>query len=49
MKYFLRLLSYSVRYRERFVLGLVFALLTAVLNGISLTALIPLFDSLGVV
>ncbi|EMY62868.1 ABC transporter ATP-binding protein [Leptospira terpstrae] len=47
MKYFLRLLSYSVRYRERFVLGLVFALLTAVLNGISLTALIPLFDSLG--
>ncbi|TGM52542.1 ABC transporter ATP-binding protein [Leptospira vanthielii] len=47
MKYFLRLLSYSVHYRERFVLGLVFALLTAVLNGISLTALIPLFDSLG--
>ncbi|EOQ89058.1 ABC transporter transmembrane region [Leptospira yanagawae serovar Saopaulo str. Sao Paulo = ATCC 700523] len=47
MKYFLRLLSYSVHYRQRFVLGLIFALLTAVLNGISLTALIPLFDSLG--
>ncbi len=29
------------------MLGLLFALLTAVLNGISLTALIPLFDSLG--
>jgi ATP-binding cassette subfamily B protein/subfamily B ATP-binding cassette protein MsbA len=28
-------------------LGLVFALLTALLNGISLTSLVPLFDSLG--
>ncbi len=47
MKYFLRLLSYSFHYKNRFLLGLLFALLTAVLNGISLTALIPLFDSLG--
>ncbi|MDF3821422.1 ABC transporter ATP-binding protein [Leptospira sp. 96542] len=47
MKFFLRLMTYSLKYKNRFVLGLVFALLTAILNGISLTALIPLFDSLG--
>ncbi|GBF51286.1 ABC transporter permease/ATP-binding protein [Leptospira ryugenii] len=47
MKYFLRLMSYSLHYRNRFLLGLVFALLTAILNGISLTSLVPLFDSLG--
>lgn len=47
MKTFFRLLSYSVHYKNRFFLGLVFAFTTAVLNGISLTALIPLFDSLG--
>ncbi|MDZ4725095.1 MAG: ABC transporter ATP-binding protein [Leptospira sp.] len=47
MKYFIRLMKYSFNYRNRFVLGLVFALLTAILNGISLTSLVPLFDSLG--
>ncbi len=47
MKYFLRLMSYSLNYKHRFVLGLIFALLTALLNGISLTSLVPLFDSLG--
>ncbi|UPY79450.1 ABC transporter ATP-binding protein/permease [Leptospira weilii] len=47
MKFFFRLLSYSVHYKYRFTLGIVFALLTAVLNAVSLTALIPLFDSLG--
>ncbi|MCG6169390.1 ABC transporter ATP-binding protein/permease [Leptospira sp. FAT2] len=47
MKFFFRLLSYSVRYKYRFSLGIVFALLTAILNAVSLTALIPLFDSLG--
>jgi ATP-binding cassette, subfamily B, bacterial len=47
MKFFLRLLRYSIYYRNRFALGIVFALLTALLNGISLTAMIPLFDSLG--
>lgn len=47
MKYFFRLLKYSIHYKHRFTLGIAFALLTAVLNGISLTALIPLFDSLG--
>jgi len=40
-------MKYSFNYRNRFVLGLVFALLTAILNGISLTSLVPLFDSLG--
>ncbi|EMY15649.1 ABC transporter transmembrane region [Leptospira weilii str. Ecochallenge] len=40
-------MSYSVHYKYRFTLGIVFALLTAVLNAVSLTALIPLFDSLG--
>lgn len=40
-------MSYSFRYKNRFLLGLVFALLTALLNGISLTSLVPLFDSLG--
>lgn len=47
MKFFFRLLSYSVHYKYRFTLGIVFALLTAILNAVSLTALIPLFDSLG--
>ncbi len=47
MKYFLRLMSYSLKYKSRFTLGIVFALLTAILNGISLTSLVPLFDSLG--
>jgi len=47
MKYFLRLMSYSFHYKNRFILGIVFALLTALLNGISLTSLVPLFDSLG--
>jgi ATP-binding cassette subfamily B protein len=47
MKFFLRLLSYSIYYKKHFTFGIAFALLTALLNGISLTALIPLFDSLG--
>jgi ATP-binding cassette subfamily B protein/subfamily B ATP-binding cassette protein MsbA len=47
MKYFFRLLKYSIHYKNRFFLGIVLALLTAILNGISLTSLIPLFDSLG--
>ncbi|WCL49800.1 ABC transporter ATP-binding protein [Leptospira sp. GIMC2001] len=47
MNYFNRLLGYSLYYKNRFVLGVFFALITALLNGISLTALIPLFDSLG--
>lgn len=46
MRVFRRLLAYSFRYKYRFFTGVVFALCTALLNAISLTALIPLFDSL---
>ncbi|WP_165783077.1 ABC transporter ATP-binding protein [Leptospira wolffii] len=47
MKIFFRLMSYSVRYKYRFLLGIVFALLTAVLNAVSLTSIIPLFDTMA--
>lgn len=40
-------MSYSVHYKYRFLLGLVFALLTAVLNAVSLTSIIPLFDTMA--
>lgn len=40
-------MKYSLHYYNRFVLGILFALMTAILNGISLTAMVPLFDSLG--
>ncbi|MCB1189159.1 MAG: ABC transporter ATP-binding protein [Leptospiraceae bacterium] len=46
MRIFRRLISYSLRYKYRFLAGVVCALFTAILNAISLTALIPLFDSL---
>ena len=44
---FRRLLSYSLKYKIRFSLGIVFALITALFNAASLTVLIPLFDALG--
>ncbi|PJZ50224.1 ABC transporter ATP-binding protein [Leptospira saintgironsiae] len=47
MKIFFRLMSYSVRYKYRFSLGIAFALLTAVLNAVSLTSIIPLFDTMA--
>ncbi|TGM90891.1 ABC transporter ATP-binding protein [Leptospira licerasiae] len=47
MKIFFRLMSYSVRYKYRFSLGIVFALLTAILNAVSLTSIIPLFDTMA--
>ena len=47
MSVFYRLLSYSLKYKYRFSAGVSFALITALLNGLSLSALIPLFDSLG--
>lgn len=40
-------MSYSVRYKYRFSLGIVFALLTAILNAVSLTSIIPLFDTMA--
>ncbi|MCB1156136.1 MAG: ABC transporter ATP-binding protein [Leptospiraceae bacterium] len=47
LKTFRRLLAYSLRYRAKILAGVLFALLTALLNASSITALIPLFDSLG--
>lgn len=40
-------MSYSVRYKYRFSLGIAFALLTAILNAVSLTSIIPLFDTMA--
>lgn len=47
MKVFLRLLSYSFKYRGQFFLGILVSFFVALLNGLSLTAFIPLFDALG--
>lgn len=44
---FRRLLSYSLKYRLRFSLGVIFALFTALFNAASLTVMVPLFDALG--
>lgn len=47
MTSFLRLLSYTLKYRGRFVSGVLLSFIVAVLNGLSLTAFVPLFDALG--
>ena len=47
MKIFRRLLSYSLKYKYRFMAGIFFAVLTALINASSITVLIPLFDALG--
>jgi ATP-binding cassette subfamily B protein/subfamily B ATP-binding cassette protein MsbA len=47
MKIFRRLLSYSLKYKYRFMAGILFAVLTALINASSITILIPLFDALG--
>jgi len=47
VKVFLRLLSYSFKYRGQFFLGILVSFFVALLNGLSLTAFIPLFDALG--
>lgn len=44
---FRRLLSYSLKYKARFTLGVIFALFTALFNAASLTVMVPLFDALG--
>jgi len=44
---FRRLLSYSLKYKTRFSIGIVFAFMTALFNAASLTILVPLFDALG--
>ena len=47
MGIFLRLLSYSLKYRARFFTGVFVSFFVAVFNGLSLTAFVPLFDALG--
>ncbi len=47
MKTFLRLLSYSLRYKGRLFTGILVSFFVAVLNGLSLTTFVPLFDALG--
>jgi ABC-type multidrug transport system fused ATPase/permease subunit len=46
-KHFFWLFKHVLQYRSQFLLGLVFAFIVAILNGISLTLFIPLFDALG--
>ena len=47
MKHFFRLLTYTFKYKGRFFAGVVVSFFVAVLNGLSMTAFIPLFDALG--
>lgn len=46
MKDYFRVLSYLKPYRKRFLLGIGLALIASVFNGVSLTALKPVFDIL---
>jgi ATP-binding cassette subfamily B protein/subfamily B ATP-binding cassette protein MsbA len=46
-KNFFWLLKHILKYRSQFILGLFLAFNVAILNGISLTLFIPLFDALG--
>ncbi|WP_167482383.1 ABC transporter ATP-binding protein [Leptospira yasudae] len=47
MNIYKRLLKYSFKYKYRLISGIVLSFLVSVLNGASLTSLIPIFDSLG--
>ncbi|OMI16168.1 ABC transporter permease [Leptospira weilii serovar Heyan] len=47
MNIYKRLLKYSFKYKYRLTLGIVLSFFVSVLNGASLTSLIPIFDSLG--
>ncbi|AJR13138.1 multidrug ABC transporter ATPase/permease [Leptospira interrogans serovar Linhai str. 56609] len=47
MNIYKRLLKYSFKYKYRLTLGIVLSFLVSILNGASLTSLIPIFDSLG--
>ena len=42
-----RLLAYILIYKYRILFGILFSLIVSILNGISITGLIPIFDSLG--
>ncbi|WP_081099775.1 ABC transporter ATP-binding protein [Leptospira noguchii] len=47
MNIYKRLLKYSFKYKYRLTSGIVLSFLVSILNGASLTSLIPIFDSLG--
>ncbi len=44
---FIKLLKYVLKYRIPFLIGLILSFFVAILNSISLTFFIPLFDALG--
>lgn len=44
---FRRILKYAAKYKKRFILGLFFSLSASIFNGISLTALKPIFEVLA--
>lgn len=47
MPIFKRLLGYSFKYKYRLIIGLILSLFVSIFNGVSLTSMIPIFDSMG--
>lgn len=47
MNVYRRLLGYSFKYKYRLITGIVLSFLVSVLNGASLTSIIPIFDAIG--
>ncbi len=47
MSSFRRILQYAAKYKKRFILGLFFSFSASIFNGISLTALKPIFEVLA--
>ena len=47
VKIFRRLLGYSFKYKGRLLSGVLLSFFVAIFNGISLTSMVPIFDSMG--
>lgn len=47
MPIFRRLLKYSFKYKFRLLTGLILSLFVSIFNGVSLTSMIPIFDSMS--
>ncbi|EQA35597.1 ABC transporter, ATP-binding protein [Leptospira inadai serovar Lyme str. 10] len=47
MNVYRRLLGYSFKYKYRLLTGIVLSFLVSILNGASLTSIIPIFDTIG--
>ncbi|EPG72826.1 ABC transporter transmembrane region [Leptospira fainei serovar Hurstbridge str. BUT 6] len=47
MNVYRRLLGYSFKYKYRLLTGIVLSFLVSILNGASLTSIIPIFDAIG--